>query len=95
MIIFFLPPYPSSQPWMRRGGGRGRAIRLGMGRRRGRGVERGARPSRPSSPPPGERREWEALREQESEIQENPRCNNGGGLTGEDDLAGAEDNFAD
>jgi hypothetical protein len=27
--------------------------------------------------------------------QGNPRCNNGGVLTGEDDLAGAEDKFAD
>jgi hypothetical protein len=43
----------------------------------------------------GEGREGEVLREQESEKQENPTCNNGGGLTGEDDFAGAEDKFAD
>jgi hypothetical protein len=79
MIIFFLPPSPSSLPWKRRGGGRGRAIRSGV--EHGRGVERGARPSRSSSPPPGERREREALHERESKKQENPRCNNGGGLT--------------
>jgi hypothetical protein len=43
----------------------------------------------------GEGREGEALREWESEKQENPRCNNGGGLTGECAHAGDEDKSAD
>jgi hypothetical protein len=43
----------------------------------------------------GEGREREALCEWGLKKQENPRCNNGGGLTEEDDLTGAEDKFAD
>jgi hypothetical protein len=60
-------------------------VTLGGGNGRGGGTATGE----------GEGRKGEALHEWKSEKQEKPLSNNGGGLTGEDDLNGAEDKFVD
>jgi hypothetical protein len=78
------------------GRARARAAPLGHTDRRGGGAMRGGGNGEGATSPVGEEgREGEALRKWESEKQENPMCNNGGGLSGEDDLTGDEDKITD